>query len=79
MPRGGKRAGSGRKKGPATLTRSVDLTVEQYRLLKLWGAGNASAALRWLIDVAALLVRKGGDPPVATPPPTRPNLSPAPR
>lgn len=65
--RGGRRAGAGRKKtytGPPVLVRTVLLTLEQYRLLKLWGAGNASEGMRWLVDTAALLVRKAPpDPP----------------
>jgi hypothetical protein len=56
---GGRRAGSGRKKErPETLTYTFRLTPAQTALLKLWGGGNASAGLRWLMNVVAPLVRK---------------------
>ncbi|MDE2237966.1 MAG: hypothetical protein KGK30_08770 [Elusimicrobia bacterium] len=62
---GGKRRGAGRKKLPGDmLNRNVRLMAEQARLLRLWGDGNLSAGLRWIIDVAAPLVRRAEDGPV---------------
>lgn len=52
-----KTPGSGRKKHvPPLKSRCVSLTDEQVRLLRIWGKGDMSAGLRWLIDAAALLV-----------------------
>lgn len=60
--RGGKRAGAGRKKHPEVLLiYSAKLTPKQARLAKMWGDGNMSAGLRWLIDAAEILVRKRED------------------
>jgi hypothetical protein len=50
---------AGRKRAdPPVKARCVNLTDEQVRLLRAWGRGDVSAGLRWLIDVAALFVRK---------------------
>ena len=57
--RGGKRAGSGRKKADNSInTYSVRITPEQVELLKLWGGGDISAGLRWLMSVAAIFVQQ---------------------
>lgn len=57
--RGGKRKGAGRPRSdPPTVSQSMRLTIEQIRLLRQWGRGDASAGLRWLIDQAKHLVRK---------------------
>jgi hypothetical protein len=57
--RGGKRAKGGRpRNNPPTKLRGVYITDEQAKLLRMWGRGDASAGLRWLIDSAALLIRK---------------------
>jgi hypothetical protein len=55
--RGGIRRGAGRPKHPEILlTCSVKLTPAHMKLLRLWGGGNASAGLRWLIDAAKPLI-----------------------
>lgn len=57
--RGGKREGAGRpRNNPPTRARCVYLTDEQVKLLRMWGRGDVSAGLRWLIDAAAPVVRK---------------------
>ena len=62
MPRGGKRTGAGRKRAdPPTRKRYVALTDEQARLLRMWGRGDLSLGLRWLIDAAVPLLRKAGE------------------
>jgi hypothetical protein len=38
--------------------RCVYLTDEQVKLLRMWGRGDVSAGLRWLIDQSKLLIRK---------------------
>lgn len=49
----------GRKRhNPPTHRRCVCITDEQCKLLRMWGRGDTSAGLRWLIDVAKLLVYK---------------------
>ncbi len=54
---GGRRKGSGRKPLPEKmLIYSVRMSPAQAALLKLWGGGNMSAGLRWLVANAAPLV-----------------------
>lgn len=61
MPRGGKRIGAGRKAHvPPLKGRCLRLTDAQMALLRMWGRGDASAGLRWLINQAKLIVRKVG-------------------
>lgn len=56
---GGSRTGAGRKRNnPPTKARCIHLTDEQVRLLRMWGHGDVSAGLRWLIDVAAPMIRR---------------------
>ena len=57
--RGGKRAGTGRKRlNPPAKARCVYLTDEQTKLLRMWGHGDVSAGLRWLIKAAAPLIHR---------------------
>lgn len=59
MPSGGKRRGAGRPRNdPPTKKRMVCMTDEQARLLRMWGRGDVSAGLRWLIDNAAKIVKR---------------------
>lgn len=52
----------GRKpNNPPTKMRCVYLTDEQARLLRKWGRGDLSKALRWLIDEAARMVVKADE------------------
>lgn len=56
--RGGKRAGSGRKKRSDPIaTYSINITIEQAKVLKDWGNGDMSAGMRWLIEASILFVR----------------------
>lgn len=56
---GGKRKGAGRKRNdPPTSPRCVCLTDEQVKLLRMWGRGDVSAGLRWLIDTVAPMIRR---------------------
>ena len=56
---GGKRLGAGRKpNNPPTKGVRVYLTDEQARLVRIWGKGDMSAGMRWLINNAALLIRR---------------------
>lgn len=41
----------------------LSLTEEHKRLLRMWGRGDLSAGLRWLIDVAAPLIRRDDTAP----------------
>lgn len=57
--RGGKRIGAGRKRhDPPLKTTCISITEQQARLLRMWGRGDASAGLRWLIDTAAPMIRR---------------------
>ena len=38
--------------------RCIKLSDEHCKLLRMWGRGNLSAGLRWLIEVAAPMVFK---------------------
>lgn len=59
MPSGGKREGAGRKRNnPPCKVRCVYITEAHVKLLRMWGRGDVSAGLRWLIENASLLVRK---------------------
>lgn len=59
MPSGGKREGAGRRKHvPPLKKRCVNLTDEQCKLLRMWGRGDLSAGLRWLIAAAAPLIKR---------------------
>lgn len=56
---GGKRVGAGRRRSnPPTKARCIRLTDEQCKLLRMWGKGDMSAGLRWLIDTVAPLIRR---------------------
>ena len=49
--------GRGRPRNdPPTKQRCVLLTDAQVKLLRMWGRGDVSAGLRWLIDAAAPIV-----------------------
>lgn len=43
---------------PPTKAYCVHITEEHSKLLRMWGRGDMSAGLRWLIDAAAVMVRK---------------------
>ena len=59
----------GRKpNNPPTKARCVHLTDNQVKLLRQWGRGDVSAGLRWLIETAALMVRRAEITPPASPP-----------
>lgn len=47
-----------RRNYPPTKARCVYLTDEQVKLLRMYGRGDVSAGLRWLIDAAAPMVVK---------------------
>jgi hypothetical protein len=55
---GGKRAGAGpkRKRDPI-VTYSVRMSHAHAEMLRLWGGGDISAGLRWVMDNATMLVR----------------------
>lgn len=56
---GGKRRGAGRPRHvPPLHTYCLCLTEDQVKLLRMWGRGDMSAGLRWLINGARTLVRK---------------------
>jgi hypothetical protein len=55
--RGGRREGAGRKRHIPPLKKTcVTLTEEQTKLLRMWGKGDLSAGLRWLIRVTAPMI-----------------------
>lgn len=59
MPRGGKREGAGRPPNdPPCHGVRLYITEEQVKLLRMWGRGDVSAGLRWLIDVVAPTIVK---------------------
>ena len=59
---GGRRPGAGRKRNdPPTKGRCIYLTDEQVKLLRMWGRGDVSAGLRWLIDTAKTMIVKPSD------------------
>jgi hypothetical protein len=43
---------------PPVRARCVNLTDEQVKLLRMWGRGDVSAGLRWLIDTATPMIRR---------------------
>jgi hypothetical protein len=62
LGRGGRRPGSGRKKkADPIVTYSVDITTEQAEFLRIWGDGDISAGLRWLIEASALFIHFRSD------------------
>lgn len=70
---GGRRPGSGRKPiyGEPIVPYSVRITRGQAELLSMWGGGDVSAGLRWLIAAAQPMVcRREYGAPVQAPPPT---------
>ena len=61
---GGRRTGAGRKRHvPPLRCRHVCITDEQAQLLRMWGRGDLSAGLRWLIEAAAPFVVREAPPP----------------
>lgn len=54
---GGGRRGR-RPHDPPLKKRLVSMTEAQARLLRMWGRGDLSAGLRWLVDTAAPLIRR---------------------
>lgn len=54
----GKKTGGRKKLNPPVKQRCIMLTDEQCKLLRMWGRGDLSAGLRWLISAAAPLIRK---------------------
>lgn len=49
----------GRKKHiPPLVRRHLRVTDEQIKLLRMWGRGDASVGLRWLIEQAKHVVRR---------------------
>lgn len=56
---GGKRPGAGRKPHvPPLRQRGLRITDAQAALLRMWGRGDMSAGLRWLITVVAPFIHK---------------------
>ena len=56
------RRGKGRPRHVPPLRKChINLTDEQIRVLRMWGRGDVSAGLRWLIAAAAPLIGKPGD------------------
>lgn len=47
-----------RRHVPPLKKRLVGMTDAQAALLRKWGRGDLSAGLRWLVDAAAVLVRR---------------------
>ncbi len=63
MAKRSKPVGSGRKAHVPPLKRyCILLTEEQAKLLRMWGRGDLTAGLRWLIETAALVVHRPTDP-----------------
>ncbi len=55
--KGGRREGAGRKRHvPPLKEYHISLTEEQARLLRMWGRGDMSAGVRWLITAAKPLI-----------------------
>lgn len=54
---GGRRVGAGRKPHiPPLKKRKVSLTDAQALLLRVYGRGDLSAGLRWLVEVTAAVI-----------------------
>ena len=68
--RGGKRKGAGRpRSNPPTIGQNVRITSHHAKLLRMWGKGDVSAGLRWLIDAVAPMIHRP-DPTQPQPPPS---------
>lgn len=50
--------GHRRKHVPPLIKTHVSLTEEQAKLLRMWGRGDLSAGLRWLVNQAKKFVKK---------------------
>lgn len=46
------------KHDPPLVAKHIRLTEDQWKLLRLWGRGDLSAGLRWLIEAAAIYVKR---------------------
>ncbi len=53
-----KKRGGRQKHNPPLKKRLLSITEEQAKLLRMWGRGDMSAGLRWLISQAAEVVYK---------------------
>ena len=53
-----KKTGGRLKHVPPLKKRLVSMTEAQAKLLRMWGRGDLSAGLRWLVDQAQHVVRK---------------------
>jgi hypothetical protein len=53
----GKKLGR-RPHNPPLKPHCIQLTEDQAKLLRMWGRGDLSAGLRWLIEAAAPMVGK---------------------
>lgn len=70
---GGRRVSAGRPKNDPPCHRcSLYLTDEQIKLLRMWGRGDMSAGLRWLVDTAKLLIWRSTRSDDRTTPPQQP-------
>lgn len=58
---GGEKKAGRKRHDPPLRRHCVTMTDEQAQLLRTWGRGDLSAGLRWLIEAAALLVRRVDD------------------
>lgn len=54
----GKNKGGRPRNNPPCRRVALYLTDEQIKLLRVWGRGDMSSALRWLIEVVAPMVRR---------------------
>ncbi len=60
--RGGTRKGAGRPPhDPPLKLHGFRLTDAQMKLLRMWGKGDASAGLRWLIEASKGLIVRAED------------------
>ena len=55
---GGNNGGGRRKMNPPTKPHTIRITIEQAKLLRMWGRGDMSLGLRWLIETARLVIAK---------------------
>ena len=56
--KGGRTPGAGRKRHvPPLKEYHIGLTEEQAKLVRMWGRGDLSAGLRWVISTSALMIR----------------------
>lgn len=58
------RRGHRRRNDPPTKPRCIRLTDEQVKLLRMWGKGDVSAGLRWLINAAAPMIVRADSIPI---------------